>query len=173
MVVLGLLWVPFIHLLSAQLYIYLQSVQAYISPPIAVCFIFGILWPRLNGEGAISSLLVGFVLGAVRFVVEVLDKTSHYTSPALRWLVDMNFLHYAVLMFVVCTVVLIGVSMMYPAPARKKIAGLTFATVDDKLESMDVRTANLKRETHKEHMLNVVFTAVLIVTVFGLWIYFR
>jgi SSS family solute:Na+ symporter len=173
MVVLGLLWVPFIHLLSAQLYIYLQSVQAYISPPIAVCFIFGILWPRLNGEGAISSLLVGFVLGAVRFIFEVLDKTSHYTSPALRWLVDMNFLHYAVLMFVVCTVVLIGVSMMYPPPARKKIAGLTFATVDDKLESMDVRTANLKRETHKEHMVNVVFTAVLIVTVFGLWIYFR
>src|ERR1700675_1624661 len=87
MVILGLAWVPFIHLLSAQLYIYLQSVQAYISPPIAVCFIFGILWPRLNGEGAISSLLVGFVLGAVRFIFEVLDKTSHYTSPALRWLV--------------------------------------------------------------------------------------
>ncbi|HEX3371081.1 MAG TPA: hypothetical protein VHS08_01110, partial [Candidatus Acidoferrales bacterium] len=115
----------------------------------------------------------GFVLGTVRFVYEVLDKTSHYTTPLLRKLVDMNFLHYAVLMFVVCTVVLIGVSMMYPAPARKKIAGLSFATVDDKLESMDVRTANLKRETHKEHMLNVVFTAVLIVTVFGLWIYFR
>src|SRR2546421_8891258 len=54
MVLLGLLCVPFIHLLSAALYIYLQSVQAYISPPIAVCFIFGLLWPRLNGQGAIS-----------------------------------------------------------------------------------------------------------------------
>src|SRR4029077_1493643 len=103
MVVLGLLWVPFIHLLSAQLYIYLQSVQAYISPPIAVCFIFGILWPRLNGEGAISSLLVGFVLGTVRFVFEVLDKTRHYSSPTLRSLVDMNFLHYAIVMFVACS----------------------------------------------------------------------
>ena len=52
---IGLLWVPFIHLLSAQLYIYLQSVQAYISPPIAVCFIFGILWTRVNGQGAIAK----------------------------------------------------------------------------------------------------------------------
>jgi SSS family solute:Na+ symporter len=173
MVILGLLWVPFIHLLSAQLWIYLQSVQAYISPPIAVCFIFGILWPRVNGEGAISSLLVGFVLGSVRFIFEVLDKTRHYTSGLLRQLVDMNFLHYAVFMFVVCTFVLIGVSMLYPAPARKKVAGLTFATVDDKLESMDVRTANLKRETQKEHTLNVAFTVVLIVLVFSLWIYFR
>src|ERR1700681_3379214 len=174
MVVLGLLWVPFIHLLSAQLYIYLQSVQAYISPPIAVCFIFGILWPRLNGEGAISSLLVGFVLGAARFIFEVLDKTRHYNSGAVRWLVDMNFLHYAVHMFVVCAIVLIAVSMMYPAPERKKIAGLTFATVGDKLETTDVKeTPHLRRETPAEHRVNLAFTLLLIATVFSLWIYFR
>src|SRR6267142_328846 len=173
MVVLGLLWVPFIHLLSAQLYIYLQSVQAYISPPIAVCFIFGILWPRLNGQGAISSLLTGFVLGAVRFIFEVLDKSRHYDSGAIRWLVDMNFLHYAILMFVVCTAVLIGVSMMYPAPERKKIAGLTFATVGDKLETTDVSTPHLQRETPTERLINLGFTGVLIATVVGLWIYFR
>jgi SSS family solute:Na+ symporter len=110
MVGLGIAWVPFIHLLSSQLYIYLQSVQAYISPPIAVCFILGILWTRPNGAGAITSLLTGFVLGTARFVFEVLDKTEHYTSPFLRWLVDMNFLHYAIFMFVVCAVVLIDAS---------------------------------------------------------------
>src|SRR6266850_1674777 len=173
MVLLGLLWVPFIHLLSAELYIYLQSVQAYISPPIAVCFIFGILWPRLNGQGAISSLLAGFVLGAVRFIFEVLDKTRHYDSGAIRWLVDMNFLHYAILMFVICAAVLIGVSMMYPAPERKKIAGLTFATVGDKLDSTDASMPHLQRETPTERLFNLGFTGVLIATVVGLWIYFR
>jgi SSS family solute:Na+ symporter len=173
MVLLGLLWVPFIHLLSAQLYIYLQSVQAYISPPIAACFVFGILWPRLNGQGAISSLLVGFVLGASRFVFEVLDKTAHYNSGTVRWLVDMNFLHYAIFMFVVCSVVLIAVSMMYPAPERKKIAGLTFATVGQKLDSVDVSTPHLARETKTERTMNLMFTLVLIATVVGLWIRFR
>ena len=173
MVVLGLLWVPFIHVLSAQLWVYLQSVQAYISPPIAVCFIFGILWPRLNGQGAISSLLVGFVLGAVRFVLEVLDKTSHYQSSAIRALIDMNFLHYSIVMFIVCALVLIGVSMLFPAPGRKKIAGLTFATVDEKLDTVDVQTAHLARETRTEHRVNLAFTYVLLATVLGLWIYFR
>ena len=173
MVLLGLLWVPFIHLLSSQLYIYLQSVQGYISPPIAACFIFGILWPRLNGQGAITSLLVGFVLGAVRFVFELLDKTRHYDSGAIRWLVDMNFLHYAILMFVVCSLVLVGVSLMYPAPERKKLAGLTFATVGEKLETSDARTVHLAGETRTERMLNVVFTLALLATVIGLWIYFR
>src|SRR6266849_5417739 len=91
MVLLGLLWVPFIHLISSQLYIYLQSVQAYISPPIASCFILGILWTRLNGAGALSSLLTGFVMGTVRFVLEISDRAAgrRYTSPAIRWLVDM------------------------------------------------------------------------------------
>jgi SSS family solute:Na+ symporter len=174
MVVLGLLWVPFIHLLSSQLYIYLQSVQAYVSPPIAVCFIFGILFTRLTGAGAFASLLVGFVLGTVRFVLEILDKTSHYTSPAVRWLVDMNFLHYAIFMFVVCTVVLFAVSLVTPAPDRRKLAGLTFATVDDKIDVAPVSGAPaLARETATEHKLNLAFTVLLLATVIGLWVNFR
>src|ERR1041385_278628 len=173
MVLLGLLWVPFIHLLSAELYIYLQSVQAYISPPIAVCFIFGILWPRMNGQGAITSLLAGFVLGAARFIFEVLDKTRHYDSSAVRWLVDMNFLHYAIFMFVACTGVLVVVSLMYPAPERRKLAGLTFATVGEKMDIEGVPRPQLAKETRSEHMLNVAFTCLLLAVVIGLWIYFR
>jgi SSS family solute:Na+ symporter len=174
MVGLGILWVPFIHLLSSQLYIYLQSVQAYVSPPIAVCFIIGILWTRPNGAGAISSLLTGFVLGTVRFVFEVLDKSEHYTSPLVRWLVDMNFLHYAIFMFVVCALVLIVVSLMTPAPDRRKLAGLTFATVDDKIETTPVaQVHSVAKETPREHQLNLIFTLALLALVVGLWIYFR
>ncbi len=174
MVGLGILWVPFIRLLSSQLYIYLQSVQAYVSPPIAVCFIFGILWTRPNGFGAFASLLVGFVLGTVRFVYEVLDKSQHFTSPAVRWLVDMNFLHYAILMFIICALVLIVVSLMTPPPERRTLAGLTFATVDDKLDTTAVSDLqSVPRETRREHQINLAFTALLISTVVGLWIYFR
>ena len=76
-------------------------------------------------------------------------------------------------MFVVCTLVLIGVSMMFPAPNRKKLAGLTFATVDEKIETVGVRTAQLARETPRERKLNLAFTILLLVTVVGLWIHFR
>src|ERR1700752_2729357 len=177
MVVLGLLWVPFIHYISSQLYIYLQSVQAYISPPISACFILGILWPRLNGSGAISSLLTGFVLGATRFVLEIADRASggRFESGAVRWLVDMNFLHYAIFMFVVCSLVLVAVSLMTPAPDRKRLAGLTFATVDEKMETVPVGVPQRKpaHETPMEHRVNVVFSLMLLATVIGLWVYFR
>jgi solute:Na+ symporter, SSS family len=173
MVVLGILWVPFIPSLNNQLWLYLQSVQAYISPPIAVCFIFGILWPRLNGQGAMVSLLVGFVMGAIRFVLEVLDKTHHYQPSIVRRLVGMNFLHYSIVMFAVCSVVLIAVSYLYPTPARKELAGLTFATVDKKLESREPTAPHLARETPRERVQNLFLSAFLIATVVGLWIYFR
>ncbi|MEK7251321.1 MAG: sodium:solute symporter, partial [Bacteroidota bacterium] len=72
MVLLGLAWIPFIGILSDErMYVYLQSVQAYISPPIAACFLFGIFWNRVNGNGAIASLLTGLVLGAFRFIIEI------------------------------------------------------------------------------------------------------
>jgi solute:Na+ symporter, SSS family len=175
LVVLGIAWVPFIHLISSQLYVYLQSVQAYISPPIAVCFIFGILWPRMNGAGALSSLLTGFVLGTVRFVFEILDKSHHFESGGVRWLLDMNFLHYAIFMFAICAAVMIFVSLMTPAPSREKLAGLTFETVDDKLETIPVGGAkpSLARETAMEHRLNVAFSVLLVATVLFLWVYFR
>jgi SSS family solute:Na+ symporter len=172
---LGLLWVPFINRLSSQLYIYLQSVQAYISPPIAACFVLGILWTRLNDKGAISCLLTGFVLGATRFILEVLDKSVHFGTFPVRWLLDVNFLHYAILMFLVCSAVLVVVSLLTPAPDRAKLAGLTFATVDEKLDATAVagRAAALRRESPFARRLNFVFSLLLIATVIALWIHFR
>lgn len=182
MVLLGLLWVPFIHLISSQLYIYLQSVQAYISPPIAACFILGILWPRLNGAGAISSLLAGFVLGTVRFVMELKDRAAgghYFTSGLPAWIVNMNFLHYAIFMFVVCSAVLILVSMATPAPERKRLAGLTFATVREKLNVVPIGATaaqpayKLSAESAGEHRANLALSLALALTVIALWIYFR
>ena len=175
MVVLGLAWVPFIHLISSQLYIYLQSVQAYISPPIAACFVLGILWTRLNGAGAISSLLTGFVLGSVRFVAEIFAAKGTAFTGLMQTLVTMNFLHYAIFMFIVCSVVLAAVSLATPAPARHKLAGLTFATVDEKMDVVPLQAPPRKpaRETSRERAMNIIFSLGLVATVVGLWIYFR
>jgi SSS family solute:Na+ symporter len=175
MVLLGIAWVPFITRISGQLYIYLQSVQGYISPPIAACFILGILWTRLNAQGAISSLLTGFVLGTVRFLLELAYPGGAGAPGSIRWLVTMNFLHYAILMFVACSLVLIGVSLMTPAPDRRKLAGLTFATVDEKMDIMPIHPEGYKpgAETALEHRLNVLFSLALLATVVGLWFQFR
>ena len=60
LVVLGLLWVPFMKYIAGQLYVYLQSVQGYIAPPIAAVFLLGLCWKRLNAQGAMTALLMAW-----------------------------------------------------------------------------------------------------------------
>jgi hypothetical protein len=63
-----------------------------------------------------------------------------------------------------------------PAPDRKKLAGLTFATVNEKMDVVPVTpgaTYKPPAETATEHRLNVAFSLLLVATVIGLWIYFR
>ena len=172
MVVLGMLWLPFIERISSQLYIYMQSVQAYISPPIAACFLLGVLWPRLNGKGAISSLLTGFVLGSLRFVLEIFDKTMQFTSAPVRWLIDMNFLHYAVLMFIICSAVLILVSYATRPADPQQIAGLTFATIERRLATTPAGL-RLEEESPAQRTIHIAASVLLVATIIGLWIWFR
>jgi hypothetical protein len=77
-------------------------------------------------------------------------------------------------MFVVCSAMLIVVSLLTPAPDRRKLAGLTFATVDEKLGTTDVTWHRKPAlESPAEHRINVAFSLLLLSTVIGLWIYFR
>src|SRR4029077_16849091 len=112
-----------------------------------------------------------------RFILELADRAggSHFQSSAIRWLIDMNFLHYAIFRFVICSAVLITVSLMTPAPDRKRLAGLTFATVDEKMEAVAGGTPGRKPwpETPTERRINIIFSLVLLATVISLWIYFR
>ncbi len=176
MVILGLAWIPFMSRISSQLWIYLQSVQAYVSPPIAAVFLLGIGWKRINGQGAITSLLAGFVLGALRFILEVV-YAGNLPGGFLGWFVGMNFLHFAILMFVVCVVILVAVSLLTPAPERNKVAGLTFQTMREKIsmtevESQSILAAPAEIETPAQNRLNAILAGVLIVTIISLWIYF-
>lgn len=176
MVLLSLAWIPFMGRVNDRLWIYLQSVQAYVSPPIAVVFLLGICWKRINGQGAITSLLVGFVLGALRFILEVYFAGKELTG-FLNWFVRMNFLHFAILIFAVCVVILVVVSLLTPAPAREKIAGLTFQTAEEKVwlgevESPSILAAQMEAETPAQKWVPAAFAVVLIITMISLWIYF-
>src|SRR5258707_1040846 len=79
---LGLGWIPFMKYISPQIFIYLQSVQAYIAPPIAACFLFGVLSKRLTGAAAVATLLTGFVFGGLGFGPEFGKRTL---PPGTRW----------------------------------------------------------------------------------------
>ncbi len=125
LVVLGFLWIPLMQNISGTLYQYLQSVQGYIAPPITAVFLLGLFWRRLNAQGAIASLGVGFVLGMGRLVAE-LNKDS--LSGVLLAFADINFMHVAIFLFLACSFVLVVVSLWFPAPDPKRIEGITWSS---------------------------------------------
>jgi len=160
LVIFGLAWIPFMKLISGQLYQYLQSVQSYISPPIASVFLIGLLWSRVNSKGAMASLMTGFVLGMGRLIAE-LNKSA--LDGWLYRYADINFLHFAILLFVICSAVLIVVSLMTPEPSQTQLRGLTYSTVERKRGS-EVSQAGL----HKDIILSVI----LILCVILIWVLF-
>jgi SSS family solute:Na+ symporter len=178
MVGFGLLWIPMMKLISGQLYQYLQSVQAYISPPIAAVFLLGIFWKRVNSSGAIAALLSGFVLGMARLVLE-LNRDS-LGDGMLGWYAGINFLHFAIFLFVVCAAVLVAVSLATPPPDEEQVAGLTLQTkrnwpleTPEALEIPDAREHLPVVQSEPAWRRTDLWLSVVLAAIVGLiWLYF-
>jgi SSS family solute:Na+ symporter len=163
MVLLGLLWIPFIGMLSDErMYVYLQSVQGYISPPIAAVFLFGLFWPRANGKGAMAALLTGLLLGGMRFILEIQHKLNPFDNPLLVTMATVNFLHVAIVLFLISSAVLVFVSLASEAPRRWDLINITWSD-----------TPRLKTVPTLMRRINVASSFVLVALLFGLWWYFR
>lgn len=139
---LGLLWIPIISRLSDGLYEYLQNVQAYISPPIAAVFLLGIFYKRINANGAIATLVGGFVIGFSKLTLEIM-KSSFSEGSFLFQIADINWLVFGAYFFALCIGIAIVVSMFYPAPSEKQLAGLTFGTISNEQKAMNKSSYNI------------------------------
>jgi solute:Na+ symporter, SSS family len=131
MVLIGLAWIPVIRG-SRGLYDYLQSVQGYLAPPIFVVFFLGIFWKRLNANGCLATLIVGFALGLFRLAVDTPIKVYEgfaYDEGSLLWIVNkIYFQYFSLLIFLICSVVMIVVSYLTREPDYDRIGGLTYGT---------------------------------------------
>jgi len=137
LVLIGLLWIPVIRG-GRGLYDYLQGVQGYLAPPIFVVFFFGVFMKRLNAKGCLSALIVGFLLGAFRLIVDtpVALKLSGfengYSEGSLFWFVNnVYFQYYSLFIFLVSVAVMIGVSYMTEKPPDQQIIDLTYQTMSE------------------------------------------
>ncbi|MFQ5790751.1 MAG: sodium:solute symporter [Acidobacteriota bacterium] len=158
---LGMAWIPLMKLISGTLYLYLQSVQSYISPPIAAVFLLGVFSKRINAPAAISALVGGFLIGMARLVAE-LNKAS--LSGVLHTFASINFLHFAIFLFLFCIALMILVSLLTREPTSEELKGLTYAT-----------TTPTEREQSRATWtrIDVILSMALFVIVAFIVLYFR
>jgi len=165
MVVIGILWIPLIRNISSHLFIYLQSLQAYISPPIAAVFLLGILSARVNSKGAVVTLIVGGLLGGLRLILEIASKKGLLVLDSLQWLARLNYLHFAFLLFVVSGLTLFLVSYLTHPPDVNRIEKIILTNGP----SGKSFAARIGWAGDKSDDRNFIFSIMLILTIFSLW----
>jgi SSS family solute:Na+ symporter len=130
-VLVSILWIPVMKTLGKNLYEYLQSVQGYMSPAIAVLFVMGIFWKRTTAPAAFWAFLVGGFGGILRLGLDLLIdrplKAGLSTADALHakygilfGLQQIHWLYYCELLLVVTVALVFVISLFTKAPAKEK-----------------------------------------------------
>jgi solute:Na+ symporter, SSS family len=162
LVLLSLCWIPFMKtLMGGGIFYYLQSIQAYISPPIAAVFLFGLYFKWINAKGAIVSLWTGFVLGVTRLVTEFLTKEGIIKvehDSVLGRMLAINFLHYALFLFLFCALIMIIVSRMTKPQPEQDLLKVTFQPS--------------QKKSAFSFSSDVVLTLILFMAMLTLWVVF-
>jgi SSS family solute:Na+ symporter len=143
-VVLGICWVLVIKSLHSDLYVYLQSVQGYMSPAIAVLFLFGVFWKRATAPAALCAFVIGLLGGTARFAADLIMRHDGAAVSGLKqqvyqgvitagqfdsaiapiknrhpWVFEfwnVNWLYYVQFLLVLTAAVLVVVSLATRAP---------------------------------------------------------
>ena len=163
LVLLSLAYIPLMRVMteSGGIIQYMQSVQAYISPPIAAAFLFGLFFSRINSIGAIVSLWTGFILGSLRLIFEFMvnnGSIAEGSSPIIEAFVGINFLHFALLLFILSAIILFAVSQLQPRASEAQLKGLIFSRIGD----------NFFESNRKD----VILTIGLVIIVLIIWFVF-
>ncbi len=162
LVIVSLGWIPFMRsLMDGGIFHYLQSVQAYISPPIAAVFLFGLFYKWINARGAIVALWAGFAIGIFRLVTEFLSKEGSLVvseGSFMAQFLGINFLHFALFLFIICALILMLVSKSGKAQTPESLALVTFQKTGQ---------SNIKGLSK-----DIILTVVLIILVLIIWYIF-
>jgi SSS family solute:Na+ symporter len=96
----------------------------FLAPPLTTLFMWGVFWRRGTKQAAITTLIFGFTLGLIEFVLD-LPLFGH-----TKWVSDVlgiQFLMQGWWNFCLCSAVFVAVSLATPKPDPAVVENLTWA----------------------------------------------
>ncbi|MBS3771821.1 MAG: sodium:solute symporter [Bacteroidales bacterium] len=187
-VVLGILWIPVMESIGDFLYVYLQDIQSLLAPGIATVFLLGVFWKGTTAQAGFWGLLVGFFLGMFRLLFRVINNvfvvpTKVSGSAVLEWtqekaanpaglnwfetftvkFMSLNWLHYEILLFFFCILLVVIISLYTQKPSKEKLQGLTFGSVS-KEQKAETRSSISKWD--------IINTGIIVTIIIAFYIYF-
>jgi SSS family solute:Na+ symporter len=101
----------------------INTIAAYLAPPITTVFLWGVFWRRGTKQAALTTLITGFSLGLVSFLV---DLPVIGTEKIISHKLGIPFMMQAWWMFCLCSAIFVAVSLLTPKPDSRNIEGLTW-----------------------------------------------
>ena len=133
-VIVSIMFIPLLRLFSNGMYVNLQSIQAYISPPIVVIFLLGLFWEKATSSAVIWTLIVGELIGIFRLILDFIAIESSINNAIIINFVSLNYLYFAGILFLFSSLVFIAVSLA-TAKSREKSGVRKIALNLDKLNN--------------------------------------
>ncbi|MHB1687262.1 MAG: sodium:solute symporter [Ignavibacteriaceae bacterium] len=165
-VVMTILCVPLVKLISNQVYLFLQGVQSFISPPITALFIVGLLMKKANAKGAIWTLIIGEGIGFLRLFLEMAVNANMVSNPLLLSIVHINFLYFAIFLFIFSVSLMIVISLNTQENKEPKIVKVQYLFPDTIHEiSFGIKNIN----TVSGYKTNLLMSGFILLIIIGLW----
>ncbi|XP_056611702.1 sodium/myo-inositol cotransporter-like isoform X1 [Triplophysa dalaica] len=128
MVIFSIAWVPvIIEMQGGQMYLYIQEMAGYLTPPIAALFLLGVFWKRCNETGAFWGGMTGFILGTTRLLLGFIYREPKCDQPDERpaFITHVHYMYIAAGLFWISGLVAVVVSLCTPPPENNKIQRTT------------------------------------------------
>jgi SSS family solute:Na+ symporter len=129
-VILGIVWIPIMMSLGS-LYDYIQGIQSLLAPSMVAVFVLGIFSKRITPKAGEIGMIVGFVIGMIRLLTNILTNTGkdimtgwYWESTAWFW--QTNWLIFEVWLLVYIMLMMVVVSFFTPKPTAQQIEFITF-----------------------------------------------
>jgi SSS family solute:Na+ symporter len=111
--VIAILLGGFIDRFKGSLFVYIQSLYAFFAPPFAAVFLLGILFRRINAQGATVAVIIGFIAGiAIKLYIQLSSSHPLWLEP---------FAMQAIVNWIICVIICVAVSLMTPAPGPEQV----------------------------------------------------
>jgi len=134
LVAMSIIWIPIIQeLQGGQLFIYIQAISAYLSPPIAMVYCLAISWKRINEMGAFWGLMFGLTVGVIRMILDFTYKAPLCMELDERpWIVSsIHYMYFAAGLFFSTGLVAAIISLLTQPPRDYMLVRTTFQTRRD------------------------------------------
>lgn len=128
MVIISIAWVPvIIEMQGGQMYLYIQEMAGYLTPPIAALFLLGVFWRRCNETGAFWGGMTGFVLGTTRLLLGFVYREPKCDQPDERpaFVTRVHYMYIAAVLFWISGLVAVVVSLCTPPLEKNRIQRTT------------------------------------------------